>query len=131
MATSADASFVVDVKWDGGANGQRIFEFSNPNGNVCWFSPSDQGKLSFGIKINGVEQVLADDPLPIGVWKTVAVMIYQDTAYLEVDGVELAETALSPMTLETCAPPPAILEEDVMADFSTGVWTIFPLGPGR
>jgi hypothetical protein len=88
VATSIDVTFVVDVKWDGGANGQRIFEFSNPNGDVCWLSPSDShGKLSFGIKVDGVEQVLrAADPLPTGVWKTVSVMMYDDTAIVQIDG---------------------------------------------
>jgi len=87
VATSIDVSFVVDVKWDGGANGQRIFEFSNPNGDVCWLSPSDsQGKLSFGINIDGEEQVVrAASPLPTGVWKTVSVMMFDDTAIVQID----------------------------------------------
>ena len=90
VATSIDSSFVVDVKWDGGANGQRIFEFSNPNGDVCWLSPSDsQGKLSFGIKVDGVEQVVrAADPLPTGVWKTVSVVMFDDTAIVQIDGLD-------------------------------------------
>ena len=90
VATTNDVSFVVDVKWDGGANGQRIFEFSNPNGDVCWLSPSDsQGKLSFGINIDGVEQVVrAADPLPTGVWKTVTVMMYEDTAIIQINGLD-------------------------------------------
>ncbi|MBT7066241.1 MAG: hypothetical protein HN919_08065 [Verrucomicrobia bacterium] len=85
-----DVSYVVDVKWDGGAKGQRIFEFSNPNGNVCWLSPSDdQGKLSFGITIDGDTQVVrAAKPLPTGQWKTVTVMSYADTVVLHVDGIE-------------------------------------------
>ncbi|MBW8017458.1 MAG: PASTA domain-containing protein, partial [Planctomycetes bacterium] len=90
VATSTDVTFVVDVKWDGGANGQRIFEFSNPNGDVCWLSPSDsQGKLSFGINVGGVEQVVrAANPLPTGVWNTVLVMMFDDTAIVQIDGVE-------------------------------------------
>ncbi|MFC1601438.1 PASTA domain-containing protein [Candidatus Sumerlaeota bacterium] len=90
VARSIDASFVVDVKWDGGANGQRIFEFSNPNGDVCWLSPSDsQGKLSFGINIGGDEQVVrAANPLPTGVWKTVSVMMFDDTAIVQVDDLD-------------------------------------------
>ena len=89
-ATASDVSFVVDVRWDGGANGQRIFEFSNPNGDVCWLSRSDsQGKLSFGINIDGVEQVVrAADPLPTGVWKTVSVVMFDDTAIVQVDGLD-------------------------------------------
>ncbi|MBW8014971.1 MAG: hypothetical protein FVQ82_02215 [Planctomycetes bacterium] len=90
VATSNDVSFVVDVKWDGGANGQRIFEFSNPNGDVCWLSPSDsQGKLSFGINVDGDEQVVrAANPLPTGVWKTVSVMMFDDKAVVQIDGFD-------------------------------------------
>ncbi|MFC1600799.1 DUF6055 domain-containing protein [Candidatus Sumerlaeota bacterium] len=89
VATSNDVSFVVDVKWDGGADGQRIFEFSNSDGDVCWLSPSDsQGKLSFGIKIGLDEQVVrAADPLPTGEWKTVSVMMFDDTAVVQIDGL--------------------------------------------
>lgn len=89
-------SFDVDVKWDGGANGQKLINFSNAaTGDEAWLSPSNsQGKLAFSITIDGVTQeVIASDPLPSGSWKNVRLVMYGDTVIINVDDIEVASSS--------------------------------------
>ena len=89
-------SFDVDVKWDGGANGQKLINFSNSaTGDEAWLSPSNsQGKLAFSITIDGVTQeVIASDPLPSGSWKNVKLVMYGDTVIIYVDDIEVASSS--------------------------------------
>lgn len=90
------ASFDVDVKWDGGANGQKLISFSNSStGDEAWLSPSDsQGKLAFSIKVGGSTQVVrAESPLPSGSWKNVKLITYNDKVIIHVDDTEWASSS--------------------------------------
>ncbi len=86
-----DVSIVLDVKWNGGDD-QRLLEFSNASGDVAWLSPRDaKGKLSFGMRIDGVEQVVrATAALPTGVWTNVKVLSYDDVVVLRVNDKDVA-----------------------------------------
>ena len=91
VATGIDTSITVDVKWDGGSD-ERIFEFSNGKGDVCWLSPSDRdGKLSFGIRVGRKKQVAqASKALPKGEWVNVKFVTYDDIVILLVNDEEWA-----------------------------------------
>ena len=96
VAQFEQVSFDVDVKWDGGAKGQKLISFSNSStGDEAWLSPSDsQGKLAFSIKVGGSTQVVrASNPLPSGSWKNVKLIMYNDKVMIHVDDAEWASSS--------------------------------------
>jgi arabinan endo-1,5-alpha-L-arabinosidase len=82
------------VKWNGGGNWQRVFDFGNDTTTYSALTPSAaNGKLRFNITVNGIggEQVI-DGPgaLPVGVWTHVAVTLDGNAGVLYTNGVPVA-----------------------------------------
>ncbi len=85
-----DFTFIAWVKWNGGGNWQRIFDFGqNTNANMFLTPKSGANTLRFAITISGSnnEQRLNTDYLPVGEWKFIAVVLDGDIGRLYVDGV--------------------------------------------
>ncbi|MES2474968.1 MAG: LamG-like jellyroll fold domain-containing protein [Verrucomicrobiota bacterium] len=76
------------VKWNGGANWQRIFDFGNGTSQYLFLAPNGR----FAIKNGGAEQILETSALPVGEWVHVAVSLGANTGNLYVNGA-LANTA--------------------------------------
>jgi arabinan endo-1,5-alpha-L-arabinosidase len=72
-------TFTAWVKWHGGADWQRIYDFGNDTNFYSILTPSaSSGDLRFNISIDSIpgEQIIdASGPLPIGVWTHVAVVM--------------------------------------------------------
>lgn len=94
------------VKWYGGNNWQRIFDFGNGTGVYMFLTPkSGYGTMRFAIKSSAsgnAEQIMEAPALPVGIWKHLAVTISSGsttstgTGTLYVDGVQVAQnTAMS------------------------------------
>lgn len=86
-------SFEVDLKWEGGANGQKLINFSNSaTDDEAWLSPSNsEGKLAFSITLDGITQVVsASEPLPSGAWKNIKLITIGDKVTIHVDDIEWA-----------------------------------------
>jgi hypothetical protein len=92
-ANCSDITVAAWVRWNGGGNWQRIFDFGNGTGQYLFMTPrSAAGRLRFAIKNGGAEQALETSPLSIGQWNHVAVTINGNTGSLYVNGV-LAATS--------------------------------------
>jgi hypothetical protein len=79
------------VKWDGGSNWQRIFDFGNNTSEYLFLTPKSGGNtLRFAIKNGDGEQTVETSPLPVNEWVHVAVTLGNNTAKLYVNGEEAA-----------------------------------------
>lgn len=76
------------VFWKGGANLQRIFDAYCDQRNNMYLTPNTfEKKMRFSITVNGNEQRLIADPIPMGQWTHVAVTLGDSVAVLYVNGV--------------------------------------------
>ncbi|MES2439411.1 MAG: LamG-like jellyroll fold domain-containing protein [Verrucomicrobiota bacterium] len=92
IANHGSITVAARVKWNGGANWQRIFDFGNGTTQYVFLAPNGR----FAIKNGGAEQILDTAALPVGEWVHVAVTLGANTGNLYVNGA-LASTA--PITL--------------------------------
>ncbi|HXU77878.1 MAG TPA: LamG-like jellyroll fold domain-containing protein, partial [Methylomirabilota bacterium] len=93
-------TFSAVVKWNGGGDWQRIFDFGVDTSRYVMLTPSGVGKLRCDIRANGVTQsVIGPSALPVGVWTHVAVTLNGQTGILYVNGNQVATgpVTLSPL----------------------------------
>jgi hypothetical protein len=76
-AVANASTFAAWVKWNGGADWQRIFDFGNGTAKYLFLTPrADSGRLRFAIKNGGAEQTIdAPTALPTNAWCHVAVTL--------------------------------------------------------
>jgi uncharacterized protein YjdB len=78
------------VKWDGGSDWQRIFDFGNNTGQYLFLAPQSGAgnkELRFAIKNGGTEQLMDAGKLPIGEWTHVVVTLGNGKGQMYVNGV--------------------------------------------
>lgn len=82
------------VKWNGGANGQHLFDLGAGTGAYFYLSPrSAGGNLRFGLTLSGSggeQQINAPFALPTNAWVHLAVTLDGTTGLLYLDGVPVA-----------------------------------------
>jgi hypothetical protein len=84
-----DVTFAAWVKWNGGNDWQRIFDFGTGTSNYLFLSPrTNTGMARFAIRTAAVaEQQISGGTIPTGVWTHVAVTISGSTGTLYLNGV--------------------------------------------
>lgn len=92
-----DATFAVRVRWDGGSNWQRIFDFGNSTTQFLMLTPcSGSGTLRFAtLNGSGSEQMLQTTPLVDGDWAHVAVTLTGNTGTLYLNGAAAASGTIT------------------------------------
>jgi len=99
VSDMTDFAFSAWIKWTGGSDRQKIFQFGDGGDKWMYLTPNDgSGKLGFVITNNGEsEQRILQGPAPLAAdkWVHVAIVLEGDVARLYVDGVSLNETAIS------------------------------------
>ncbi|MCW1925725.1 glycosyl hydrolase [Luteolibacter arcticus] len=96
-----DVTVAARVRWNGGSNWQRIFDFGNNTSQYMLMTPKSGGNtLRFTISINGnavgAEKILETTPLVTGEWTHVAVTLNGDTGTLYVNGAAVdSETTIT------------------------------------
>lgn len=91
LAVANASSFAAWVKWNGGGDWQRIFDFGTGTGAYLMLTPrASNGKLRFSTTISGpgAPEQMIDGPtaLPIGAWTHVAVTLNGQRGLLYVNG---------------------------------------------
>ncbi len=83
-------TFMAWVKWNGGADWQRIYDFGSDTNFYSVLTPSaSSGNLRFNISLDSIpgEQIIdAPGPLPVGVWTHVAVVMNGASVVLYTNG---------------------------------------------
>jgi arabinan endo-1,5-alpha-L-arabinosidase len=84
-------TFMAWVKWNGGAEWQRIYDFGNDTNFYSILTPeASSGDLRFNVSVDSIpgEQIIdAPGPLPVGVWTHVAVVMNGESVVLYTNGV--------------------------------------------
>lgn len=85
-------TFSAVVKWNGGANWQRIFDFGNDTSGYVMLTPSSgDNRLRCDIRVSGTTQVVEwANRLPIGAWTHVAVTLDGSRGVLYLNGNAVA-----------------------------------------
>jgi Concanavalin A-like lectin/glucanases superfamily len=89
-----DFTIAAWVRWDGGNDWQRIFDFGTGTNNYMFLIPrGGDGKSRFEITASaggGVQTITAPTALPIGVWTHVAVSLSGTVGTYYINGVAVA-----------------------------------------
>lgn len=88
-AATEDLTISSWVKWDGGGNHQRIFDFGTDTDNNMFLTPmGHDNKMVFSITTDDFanEQVLVTDPLPTGQWVHLTLTLGGNTGILYING---------------------------------------------
>ncbi len=97
IASHDEITVAAWVRWDGGGNWQRIFDFGNGEDEHLFLTPrSSTGRVRFSIENGGVTQFIEGPAaLPSGQWVHVAATIGAGTGRLYLNGSQVADGAMS------------------------------------
>lgn len=90
-----DMTITARVRWDGGDNWQRLFDFGTGTNAYLFFTPKLGTVSRFVIKNGGGEQVLQGPALTAGDWASVAVTLIGNTGTLYINGVAVSSGSIT------------------------------------
>lgn len=98
VADFSECAYEVDFKWNGGASGERLFEFANANGDAVFLSPLQDGKTVFTIRKGGTIESITAPPITPNVWTTISVVLKNGRGTLFVNGRKVAQNPSMTLT---------------------------------
>lgn len=81
------------VKWNGGSNWQRVFDFGNGENQYLFLTPSNGSQMRLAMKNGGAEKVISTSAMSMNTWVHVAATVDANGAKLYVNGEKVAEGA--------------------------------------
>lgn len=122
VADMGTCTYTAEFKWDGVREATRVFEFANPNGDAVWLSPSEKGRLVFGIRKGAkIEGVGATQPVNRGLWATVRVVLDGPRATLFLNGVQVGESTRMTLRPDSVAATRCYLGRDLKGGLFGGM----------
>jgi hypothetical protein len=87
ISSMIDVTIAARIRWDGGNDWQRIFDFGKGTGSYFFLTPSSGSKtLRFAMTTGSGEQRLNAPPPAVGEWTHVAITLIGNTGTLYVNG---------------------------------------------
>lgn len=120
LADLAQATYTMELMWDGKAEGARAFEFAGDNGDVCSLTPAVNGKLVFAIRKGDVVETLAAPAMERGVWAKIQVILDGPNASLLVNGRRVAESSRMTLRPDSVRATRAYLGRGIAGNFLGG-----------
>lgn len=105
ISSLTDFTIAARVKWNGGNDWQRVFDFGNGTTQYLFLTPKEGTVSRFVINNGGGEQVLNGPAFTIGDWTHVAVTLSGNTGTLYLNGAAVASGTI---TLTPAALAPAL-----------------------
>jgi uncharacterized Zn-binding protein involved in type VI secretion len=113
--------YAIDLKWNGGAGDQRIFEFANARGEFVCLCPSLKGKLTFAIRQGGKVEFVSAPGIQPDVWTHVQVVLASGRATLSVNGKKVAENNSMTLTPDSVGATQCYLGRGLKGDYFDGM----------
>ena len=105
VAKGSGFTFAGWIKWNGGADWQRIFDFGNSTTHNLFLTPnSNADTLRFGIRNGGGTQIVETSALPQNQWRHVTVTLAGNTARIFINGVLVASNTGMSITPASFSP---------------------------
>jgi hypothetical protein len=97
VGSSAAITLTARVRWQGGANWQRILDFGSGTSQYFYLTPKngETGTVRFGIRNAGEQTLDAPTALPVGEWAHVAVTLGSGTGKIYVNGAKVGTSAIT------------------------------------
>lgn len=92
VADFRKATYTISFKWDGKAQGARVFEFSGADGDMMALSPSTNDKMVFLIRVDGKSQTIAAPSPPANQWVNVRLVLDSPDAIMQINGKTVAHS---------------------------------------
>jgi hypothetical protein len=95
VANYSSITLAARVKWNGGKDWQRVFDFGNGTAQYLFLAPGGGGVMRFAIKNGGAEQTMDTTALPLGEWVHIAVTLGGNVGCLYVNGALVSTAAIT------------------------------------